>query len=38
MINRERNVSEGEHEVKVEYYEASGKALISVDWIKLANN
>jgi hypothetical protein len=38
IINRERNVSEGEHEVKVEYYEKSGKAKVSVGWVKVGNN
>jgi hypothetical protein len=35
IFNRERNISAGAHEVKVEYYDAAGNASISVDWVKL---
>jgi hypothetical protein len=36
-FNRERNVSAGVHEVKVEYYDATGNASISVDWVKISS-
>lgn len=35
IINRERSIEEGNHEVKVEYYDAIGNAKIKVDWIKI---
>lgn len=35
ILNRERNISEGDYEVKVEYYDQTGRAKISVDWVKI---
>ena len=35
IINRERDVEEGIHEVRVHYYDAIGDAKISVDWEKI---
>lgn len=35
IFNRERNITAGNHEVKVEYYDDIGNAKISVDWVKL---
>ncbi len=35
IINREMEINQGEHEIKVEYYEATGNASINVDWVKI---
>ena len=35
IINRERTVEEGFHEVRVHYYDAIGDASINVDWVKI---
>ncbi|MFH0923166.1 MAG: PA14 domain-containing protein [Candidatus Falkowbacteria bacterium] len=35
IFNRERNIEDGNHEVKVEYYDAIGNAKIKVDWVKI---
>jgi hypothetical protein len=34
-FNRERIISAGVHEVKVEYYDATGNASVSVGWVKI---
>ena len=35
IINRERNIEKGNHEVKVEYYDAASNAVISVGWVMI---